>query len=279
MPLRLTLLLLTALAPPIAFAQTQTPAATPTAAPAPAPAFDVASIHLAAPSPDGHNHIWNDVHQSQFRTGNLSLRDLIQFAYALPKSQILGGPDWLDSTMFDIDARSDPAVDAQLHALSSDDAAQQKRLMVQALLADRFALIAHNETRQLPVFALVLAKGGAKFSPSDVNGTSIGTSTGTAGSRIHVQGSDDTLGLLARELAQQLGRVVLNQTGLTGRYDLTLRWTPDDRPAPMLNGAPDPSAPPDLFTAIQEQLGLKLEPAKGPVQTLVIDHIEKPSEN
>ena len=275
MSLRLTLLLAASLAAPIALAQT--PPAQPAAAPP--PTFDVASIHLAAPSPDGHSHIWNDVHQSQFRTGNLSLRDLIQFAYALPKSQILGGPDWLDSTMFDIDARSDPAVDAQLHALSSDDAAQQKRLMVQALLADRFALIAHNETRQLPVFTLVLAKGGAKFSPSDANGTSIGTSTGTAGSRIHVQGSDDTVGLLARELAQQLGRVVLNQTGLTGRYDLTLRWTPDDRPAPLVNGAPDPSAPPDLFTAIQEQLGLKLESTRGPVPVLVLDHVERPSDN
>jgi uncharacterized protein (TIGR03435 family) len=72
---------------------------------------------------------------------------------------------------------------------------------------------------------------------------------------------------------------VLNQTGLTGRHDLTLRWTPDDRPALMLNGAPDPSAPPDLLTAIQEQLGLKLESSHGPVPVLVIDHVEKPSKN
>lgn len=267
-----TVLLAAALAAPLAQAPTAQPAAAPT------PTFDVASIHLSSAT-DDHHHIYNDVHQSQFHTVNLSLRDLIQFACALPKSQILGGPDWLDSAVYDIDARSGPTVDAQLHALSSDAAAQQKRLMVQALLADRFALVAHNETRQLPVFALVLAKGGPKFKPSDADGTSIGTTTGTAGSRIHVQGSDDTIGLLARELAQSLGRVVLNQTGLTGCYDLTLRWTPDDRPTPMVNGAPDPSAPPGLFTAIEEQLGLKLESTRGPVPVLVIDHVDRPTEN
>jgi uncharacterized protein (TIGR03435 family) len=147
--------------------------------------------------------------------------------------------------------------------------------MVQALLADRFALTAHMEMRQLPVFALVVAKGGPRFEPSKQNGTTISTTP----TRIHVQGSGDTIGVLDRELAQVLDRVVLNQTGLTGRYDLILRWTPDDRPAPMLNGAPDPNAPPDLFTAIQEQLGLKLESTRGTVPVIVIEHIERPTEN
>jgi uncharacterized protein (TIGR03435 family) len=96
---------------------------------------------------------------------------------------------------------------------------------------------------------------------------------------MHIAGSDDTIPLLARELAQSQGRVVVNRTGLTGRYDLTLRWTPDDAPPPLLNGAPDPNAPPGLFTAIQEQLGLKLESAKGPVEVLVIDKIEQPTPN
>jgi uncharacterized protein (TIGR03435 family) len=96
---------------------------------------------------------------------------------------------------------------------------------------------------------------------------------------MHIAGSDDTIGLLARELALSQGRVVVNKTGPTGRYDLTLRWTPDDAPPPQLNGAPDPNAPPGLFTALQEQLGLKLEPAKGPVDVLVIDKINQPSPN
>jgi uncharacterized protein (TIGR03435 family) len=252
----------------------QTPAAEAATAPT-APTFDVVSIHLSPPSPDGHNHIYSDVHDSHFRTGNLSIRDLIQYAYNLPKSQILGGPQWLNSTMYDIDAKSGPEADARLKTISGDDAAQQKRLMVQGLLAERFALAAHNETRELPVYDRVLAKGGPKFQPSTRDGTTVDTGR----SRLHVAGSDDTIGLLARELAQSQGRVVLNKTGLSGRYDLTLRWTPDDAPPPLLNGAPDPNAPPGLFTAIQEQLGLKLEPGKGPVEVLVIDRIEQPSPN
>ena len=239
------------------------------------PIFDVASVHLSAPSPDGHNHIWNDIHESHFRTGNLSIRDLIQYAYNLPKSQIVGGPGWLDSAMYDIEAKSSPEEDARLKAMTDEDAAQQKRLMVRELLKERFSLTTHEEMRVLPVYNLVLVKGGAKFQPSDHSGTRIDAGR----SRIHVQGSDDTIGLLTRELAQSQGRVVVNKTGLTGRYDLTLRWTPDDATTPLLNGEPDPNAPPGLFTAIQDQLGLKLESGKGPVPVLVIDHIEPPSAN
>jgi uncharacterized protein (TIGR03435 family) len=239
------------------------------------PAFDVASIHPSPPSPDGHHHIWNNIHESHFRTGNLSIRDLIQYAYNLPKSQIVGGPGWLDSTMYDIDAKSGPEVDARLKAMPDADATQQKRLMVRALLKERFSLSTHEETRVLPIYNLVLAKGGAKFQPSDHSGTTIDAGR----SRMHVQGSNDTIGLLARELSQSQGRVVVNKTGLTGRYDLTLRWTPDDAATPLLNGEPDPNAPPGLFTAIQDQLGLKLESGKGPVPVLVIDHIGAASAN
>lgn len=266
------LLALTVLVPFTAIAQTPKAADPPKTS---APSFDVVSIHLSPPSPDGHNHIWNDVHESHFRTGNLSIHDLIQYAYNLPKSQMVGGAPWLDSAMYDIDAKSDAELDARLKAMPSEDAAQQKLLMVQALLADRFALAVHHETRELPIYNLMLAKGGAKFQPTKDAGTTVNTGR----SRMHIAGSDDTIGLLARELAQSLGRVVVNQTGLSGRYDLSLRWTPDDAPPPMLNGAPDPNAPPGLFTALQEQLGLKLEPAKGPVEVLVIDHIEQPSPN
>lgn len=252
-------------AAPLCLAQTATPTA---------PTFDVASIHISNDT-DGHHHIYNDVHETHFRAANLSLRDLIQFAYGIPNSQILGGPAWLNSIMFDIDAKSDPTVDAQLHALPSADAAHRKQLMVQVLLADRFQFKAHDETRDLPVYALVVAKGGPKFQPSKINGTTIDTYP----TRVHIAGSVDTVAILARELARTLGRVVLNKTGLTGRYDFNLRWSSDDRPAPLLNGAPDPNAPPDIFTAIQEQLGLKLESSKGPVPVLVIDHVEAPSAN
>jgi uncharacterized protein (TIGR03435 family) len=234
--------------------------------------FDVASIHINNSETDGHHHIISDPGESHLRTVNLALRDLIQFVYDVPDSQIMGGPTWLDSIMFDIDAKSDPAVDAELRALPTEQARHQKQLMVQALLADRFQLKVHQETRQLPVYALVVAKDGPKFKPSQINGTTI--DTGRA--RLHVAGSDDTISILARELAQVLGRVVVNQTGLSGRYDFSLRWTPDDAAA-LASSSPD--IPPDIFTAIQEQLGLKLESAKGPVPVLVIDSVQKPSPN
>jgi uncharacterized protein (TIGR03435 family) len=237
-----------------------------------AQSFDVASVHINNTETDGHHHIISDPTESRFRTVNLALRDLIQFAYGVPDSQILGGPAWLDSIMFDIDAKSDPNVDAELRALPSEQARHKKQLMVQALLADRFELKVHEETRLLPVYALVVAKDGPKFKPSQINGTTI--DAGRA--RLHIAGSDDTIGILARELAQVLGRAVVNQTGLSGRFDLTLRWTPDDA-APLTSSPPD--IPPDIFTAIQEQLGLKLESTKEPVPVLVIDSVEKPSPN
>jgi len=238
----------------------------------PAVSFDVASIHINNTETDGHHHIISDPAESHFRTVNLALRDLIQFAYGLPDSQILGGPAWLGSDLFDIDAKSDPVVDAELHAMPTEQERRQKQLMVQALLADRFELKIHQETRQLPVYALVVTKDGPKFILSKVDGTTI--DTGRA--RLHIAGSDDTIGILARELAQLLGRPVLNQTGLSGRYDLSLRWAPDDV---AVSASSSPDLPPDIFTAIQEQLGLKLESTKGPVPVLVIDSVEKPSPN
>jgi uncharacterized protein (TIGR03435 family) len=246
-------------------------------APAFAQAFDIASIRVNNTATDGRHHVYNDPSVSSFRTVNLSTKDLLQYAFDMPTSQILGGPAWLDSTLFDIDAKSDAAADTRLHSLPLPDARNEKHLMVQVLLADRFHLKVHFETRHLPIYSLVVAnpKLGPKFQPSAVAGTTLDTSR----NRLHIAGSDNTLALLARELAHVTGRVVENRTGITGRFDLKLRWTPDDAPTPLINGAPDPNPPPNLFSAIQEQLGLKLEPGKGPVQVLVIDHIEMPSEN
>lgn len=237
--------------------------------------FDVASIHVNNTANDGHHHIYNNPSESHFRAVNLAIRDLIQFAYDLPKSQITGGPAWLDSTMFDVDAKADSSVDSMLRASPSDQARQKKQEMVKALLVDRFKLKVHEETRELPIYTLVVAKGGSKIMPSQVNGTTIDPRR----SQLHVAGSDDTIALLSRQLAELLGRVVVNETGLAGRYDITLRWTPDDGPAPLLNGAPDPSAPPGLFAAIQEQLGLALKSARGPVPILVVDSADLPTAN
>jgi uncharacterized protein (TIGR03435 family) len=142
--------------------------------------------------------------------------------------------------------------------------------MLQALLADRFKLAAHAEKREMPMFALVIAKGGPRL----ITTNAIGALSGGRG-RISITGGDDALAVLAFELSWRLGRPVIDRTGLNGRYELTLNWTEDDVPSPAANT----SGAPSLFTAIQEQLGLKLEATRGPVQVLVIDHAERPSEN
>jgi uncharacterized protein (TIGR03435 family) len=244
--------------------------------PAPPPVFDVAAIHQNISDQSGHSHIVSSSIDGDFKTINLSLRALIRWAFEMPETRILGGPSWIDTTKFDIDAKADGSVDAQLHLLSSDAGRWQKERMVQALLADRFKLVTHGETRELPIYALVVAKGGPRFGAIQANGTTINSGNG----HIEVQASN-SVSVFAEELARVAGRVVVDKTGIQGRYDLMLKWTPDDSPTAGLNGstaAADASGP-SIFTALQEQLGLKLEPQKGPVQVLVIDHIEMPSEN
>jgi uncharacterized protein (TIGR03435 family) len=225
--------------------------------------FEVATIKPAAPSPDDHTHI-NYPPDDRFSATNITLLALMQWAYSMPERQILEAPPWLVSTRFDIQAKAD--VGDQIKGLTSDQDHDLKRRMVQALLADRFHLKLHQDTRTLPAYDLVTAKGGDKLQPSQSNGKSVGTG------RSHFDGQGLTTTIIAEELSQITGRVVVDKTDLTGRYDLKLLWTPDDAPAT------DNSAP-SLFTAIQEQLGLKLEPAKEPVPVLVIDHVEPPTPN
>ena len=190
----------------------------------------------------------------------------MQWAYGMPERQILDGPSWLASTRFDIEATSDSETDSRLRGIASDQEREVKRRMVQALLAERYGLKLHRETRELPAYDLMLAKGGARLQPSQFNGKSINTG------RTYFNGQGLTMTLIAEELSQLAGRIVVDKTKLPDRYDLKLQWSPDDAPVT------DNSAP-SLFTAIQEQLGLKLEPAKEAVPVLVIDHVEQPSAN
>jgi len=243
------------------------------------PAFDVAAIRENHSDHTARSHIVSSPTDGHLTVINVPMKMLLQFAFALPETRILGGPDWLSSIKFDIEAKSDSSVDDRLHALSSDDSKLLKQKMVQALLADRFKLIDHMETRELPVYALVAAKGGTKLQASKSSGTTIDSWN----SKIDIRGGDNTVALLAEELSKKLGRVVIDKTGIPGRYDILLIWTPDDGAAPPSTGSTGISAStdsgPSIFTAIQEQLGLKLEPQKGPVQVLVIDRIEMPSAN
>lgn len=253
-------------------AQQQQSAPAPPAAPA--PVFDVAAIHPHIPEPHEHNSIWTSPSDGHFRAENVSVVMLIHWAYEMPETRILDAPGWADATRFNINATSDPAVDQLLHDLTSDAGRKQKELMVRALLADRFHLVVHTETRELPIYELVVAGGGARLGDPKLSGTTINHGH----DHIKVEGANSAT-LLAEELSKEVGRDVVDKTGITGRYDLKLHWTPDDATEPqLLNGAPVDSGP-SIFTALEEQLGLKLEPAKGSVQVLVIDHLEMPSAN
>lgn len=227
---------------------------------------------------------------------NVTLEALIQMSYRVQDFQISGGPKWANSEHYDIEAKVDSSAVEELKKLSFE----QRRLMVQSLLADRFKLALHSETKELPVYALVIGKSGLKLQeakPGDTYPNGIHGPDGHAGGAglMHMQRGQLTAQALPMEeltqlLSQQLGRTVLDKTGLTGKYDFTLKWTPEEIHAPMSKGpegggqGPDsPSQPdssgPSIFTAIQEQLGLKLESQKGPVEVLVIDRAETPSEN
>lgn len=153
--------------------------------------------------------------------------------------------------------------------------------MFQKLLADRFKLAVHWEMRELPVYALIVAKKGSKLQPAKETSQGSGTSAHSSRSGSQFTAKGVTLPELAQALSQELfrelGRDIIDKTEIKGRYDLTLNWTPDAGAA--TDAASSADSGPSIFTAVQEQLGLKLEPAKAPVQVLVIDHAEMPSEN
>jgi uncharacterized protein (TIGR03435 family) len=191
---------------------------------------------------------------------NASLKTLIRNSWDLLSFQFAGGPNWLDTDMFDIQATT-----------SSPEKITTERLrpLLQSLLADRFALKVHLETRETNVFGLVPAKDGAKLkqNTSDIEP---GINTSKFGKNGKMIGTREPVSILTTNLGNQLGSIVIDKTGLKGAYDWKLEWDPDPSPDSIL---------PSLFTAVQEQLGLKLEAQKGPMQVLVIDSAERPSDN
>ena len=227
-----------------------------------------------------------------FSAANANVRQLIANAYDVKDDQVSGGPDWVGSTGYDIEAKvTDPDGPHQLTKA-------QRTQALQALLSDRFKLAVHAETKDAPIYALTIAKGGPKLKeskPSDAlpagipPGAAVRGPDGAVprGSMMRMFGPGNltaaamTTTQFAIMLSQQLHQTVVDRTGLTGSYDLSLQWTPDNLPPPPSGAeasAPDPGGP-SIFTAVQEQLGLKLDSTRGPVKTLVIDHIERPSEN
>jgi uncharacterized protein (TIGR03435 family) len=258
----------------------------------PRPEFEVASIKPAAPDARG---MWiRTMPGGRVTITNMTLKELIVIAYRIQPFQISGGPAWLDSIHYDISAKPEnPPKDGELP------------LMIQALLADRFQLTIRRETKELPIYALVVAKKDGKLGPglteSKEGGCTVPDPTkpppppepgkprtlGCGGMMMSPRGLTATsvpLSNLAPSLSRLLGRTVIDKTGLTEKFDIHLEWTPDESLAMQLPpDAPKPppsdSAGPSLFTALQEQLGLKLESQKGPVEIFVIERVEKPSEN
>jgi uncharacterized protein (TIGR03435 family) len=189
---------------------------------------------------------------------NVTLKDVIGQAYKVPQSQI-GGPDWLDSERFDISAK-----------IPSGERDQVPR-MLQTLLSTRFHMALHRDTKELPVYDLTVAKNGPKLKKID---SESGITSNSNRTRWHLD-AKVTMGALAEFLSERVGRPVLDRTGLSGPFEVTLDWAIDDAPATN-----DADAGPSLFTALQEQLGLRLDSTKGPVETIVVDRADRaPSDN
>jgi bla regulator protein blaR1 len=254
--------------------------------------YEVASIK---PNKSGDNMTRMMMKPDGLSATGATLDMLIQDAYGVRYFQIAGSPSWFKTERYDIEAKMDSSVAEELRKLSDDQREAETRRMLQALLADRFQLKLHIDTKELPVYALVVAKNGPKLQvarpgdtyPNGFKGPDGGGGAGMMfmeGNGGPVRGQAIPIATLVHLLSQQLGRTVLDKTGLTGKYDFTLKWAPDESQGPPglpgMDNAPPPDSPgPSIFTAIQEQLGLKLEAQKGPVEILVIDHAAKPSEN
>jgi uncharacterized protein (TIGR03435 family) len=233
--------------------------------------FEVATIKLSNPDTPGRLFT---VRGRQVLTINTTLSDLVVFAYDLHAKQIAGGPDWAETQKFDVTGQPEaPGVPSIV----------QLRGMIRQLLADRFKLAFHRDKRDMPVYAIVVGPNGHKLTKNETN------PNGLPGLIFRGLGvlpvSNATMADFAGVLQSAvLDRPVVDKTGLTGRWDFQVRWTPDEsqfasmgvRVPPPTN---DPAAPPGIFTAFTEQLGLKLDPVRAPVEVLVIDKVEKPSEN
>ena len=241
---------------------------------APTPAapveFDVASIK---PNKTGNNS--SGVHQSNglWRGNNNTVKSIITMAYDVLPDQISGGPSWIDADRFDIEAKYD-----QDPKVSNADDGKQTRLRLQALLASRFQLEIHRQTKEWQAYALIEAKKGPKLTPTV---RKEGSSTNTNNGHMECKGVD--MERLARVLSDRLGRPVANETAIVGRFDFFLDFEPEPQASRMSEknnpiSASD-STRPSLFTALQDQLGLKLESKKVPVEMLIIDRVERPSEN
>ena len=254
----------------------------------PLPSFDVATLR-----PSKSDSLRTVRSASELQMLDVTVRYLMEQAYNIPwtngsKDRVRGGPGWIDSERYDVDAKIAPEAAVALEKMPEEQRRRQMNLRLQTLLADRLKLKVHFETHQEPVFAIATAKNGSKLTPvSSVEGQqNLGILVRYDGQAAQMTAKGATLGDLAKWLtgySEMGGQTVVDQTGLTQRYDFVLNWT---RERALASGEQNTESEtsagaggPSLFTALQEQLGLKLVNARGPVEIIVVDSIERPTEN
>ena len=238
------------------------------------PTFAAATIKASPPNKPGKGLGFRDGH---FVTMNTNLNELIGFAYGFHTMQIMDGPPWFGTDLYDIEAKPDTEGQPSL---------KQLQTMVQKLLADRFKLAFHHDKKELSAYVITVASGGPKMTrstagPNDPQGFRFGGLGDLMAKNLSVAD------FAAFMQSVVMDKPVVDQTGLPDRYDFALKWTPDDSQFAQFKGTSpkvppstdDPNAPPALYTAMQAQLGLKMGPANVPDDVIVIDHVEKPAEN
>jgi uncharacterized protein (TIGR03435 family) len=266
--------------------------------------FEVASVK-ANKSGDNRTMIGGQP-GGRFTVTNAALRQIIQISYQIQPFQLVGGPNWINDERFDIVAKAPPNTPLIAPGGVSPGPMQ---IMMRNLLAERFKLKVHTESREMPIYALVLARSDGKLGPKlSKSSTDCATLRGRGpggpppappapGERPQcgmmmgigsVAAGGVTMTQLATLLSQRVGRTVIDKTGLTGFYEFNLDFTPDQMPPAGAQGAPPPGAPqfppvdpngPSIYTALQEQLGLKLDSQRGAVDVVVIDSVEHPTED
>jgi uncharacterized protein (TIGR03435 family) len=245
---------------------------------APPPAFETASVKPSAP--DDMRGATYHFQPGGVEVTNGTLRAIVQMAYDVQAFQICGAAGWMDSERYDVAAKLASA-DRPAPAADPQSRIRQMRLRLQALLADRFQLQVHRETREIPEYALVPAKNGPKLVES-----APAAAPGPSGIRAacgQLSGIRATTANLAYALSRQLRRPVVDRSGLAGAYDFQIEFAPDAGGCSAPAGTEEPTPPSDaaasIFTALQERLGLKLEAIKGPMEVIVIDRAARPDPN
>lgn len=226
----------------------------------PSKEFEVASIKPSAPQPAGQMDMGMSIDKNIFRATGMTLKFLIEQAYDVRDFQVTGGPSWINSEQYDVNAK-----------IEGEATPEQMRPMMQALLADRCKLQVHKDKKEMACYALMIGKSGSKLKTPEVDAEGKHKNGRMSMARGRFDGDGLPVTAIAHAVEQVLGRAVVDKTGLNGLYDFTLQWTPDEAHTDG-EGA-------SLFTALQEQLGLKLESTRAPVEILIVDRVERPTEN